>query len=712
MVWRDPAEQVFYIWRFMVDAASRARASGGARWSCSSTRRAQTALRGDPERRPRLHSAFAFERAVSSPRVPSTAARPRCGSCSTIRADAGRRRLRLLLIGRCRFSPQTGSASRPPRRRSRSSGRRTRPRSCSRATTTARSRPELRLGLPAIADVALAGRGVSARRLEPARARCARGRAPGRARRRRSARAVFAAVRLARARSPRVSSTPRWTTTAAGGTLLGRHPRRRRPVRSRRDRRPRCRPSARARSAATPTAAVHDLPVLVDQIARDRLRADGVRLAPSRAGRGRGRGVPGGLTAPDAALPRHSGLAALERQLADWVDAGLAHRRRTTWTLGLHLDEREGGGSCWSCGCRRRTIPRSACPLRCSGAARTTSSRSSARATPPRPDPPARGARAAAPGARARVRRPDRPSSSSTRTRYATSSARRCPAWTSAACPCCCRPPGSARRHACGSTWQRRECPRTLERLPLTRGAGPLRLAPRGRRHRPLRAGLAELAAAKKPFVRVDGRWQHSGAATSRRRSASSTAGGAARASSTSSAPCPGSGRTRPASSSARSRSTSRSRLCSTQTSAASARCRRRPAMTHPLPFQGARPRLAAARDLGVGAILADDMGLGRPVQAIAMLASEREARRRRARADARRLPDERRQAMGRELHRFAPSLRVHLHHGSARLGAAELAHAAHGHDVVVTSYDIAARTTTRSPRSPGTGCCSTRRRT
>ena len=69
--------------------------------------------------------------------------------------------------------------------------------------------------------------------------------------------------------------------------------------------------------------------------------------------------------------------------------------------------------------------------------------------------------------------------------------------------------------------------------------------------------------------------------------------------------------------------------------------------------------------DLGIGAILADDMGLGKTVQAIAMLVSERE--------------EFGREALGltlvvcpmsvarqwvHELERFAPGLRVHLHHG------------------------------------------------
>jgi len=46
----------------------------------------------------------------------------------------------------------------------------------------------------------------------------------------------------------------------------------------------------------------------------------------------------------------------------------------------------------------------------------------------------------------------------------------------------------------------------------------------------------------------------------------------------------------------------------------------------------------------------------------------------------------------GAEIERFAPSLRVHLHHGVGRLTGAALAATASACDVVVTSYDIATR--------------------
>jgi hypothetical protein len=97
--------------------------------------------------------------------------------------------------------------------------------------------------------------------------------------------------------------------------------------------------------------------------------------------------------------------------------------------------------------------------------------------------------------------------------------------------------------------------------------------------------------------------------------------------------------------------------------------------------------------DLGVGAILADDMGLGKTVQAIAMLASERE--------------EPGGESLGptlvvcpmsvvkqwvAEIERFAPKLRILSHHGVARLADSAFVEAARASDVVVTSYDIATR--------------------
>ena len=139
-------------------------------------------------------------------------------------------------------------------------------------------------------------------------------------------------------------------------------------------------------------------------------------------------------------------------------------------------------------------------------------------------------------------------------------------------------------------------------------------------------------------------------------------------------------------------------------------------AMTHPLfPFQErGHGWLRLLGDLGVGAILADDMGLGKTVQAIAMLASERED------AGDERLgptlvvcPMSVVKQWGAEIHRFAPSLHVHLHHGPS---APRAPPSSHTPPTATTSSSRPTTsppaTPTRSPRSPGTGSCSTRRRT
>ncbi|HSR26265.1 MAG TPA: DEAD/DEAH box helicase, partial [Candidatus Eisenbacteria bacterium] len=105
---------------------------------------------------------------------------------------------------------------------------------------------------------------------------------------------------------------------------------------------------------------------------------------------------------------------------------------------------------------------------------------------------------------------------------------------------------------------------------------------------------------------------------------------------------------------------------------------------------------------LGLGACLADDMGLGKTVQLLAVLLAERPGTR---------APDGPGEANGacqrptllvcpmsvvgnwqREASRFAPGLRVHVHHGMGRLGGAELAAAAAASDLVITTYALAAR--------------------
>jgi SNF2 family DNA or RNA helicase len=100
---------------------------------------------------------------------------------------------------------------------------------------------------------------------------------------------------------------------------------------------------------------------------------------------------------------------------------------------------------------------------------------------------------------------------------------------------------------------------------------------------------------------------------------------------------------------------------------------------------------LAFLRQWGLGACLADDMGLGKTIQAIALLLYERENE----------------GAIGpallicptsvvgnwkREVHRFAPSLRVMVHHGGSRARGEDLIAAAQQHDVVISTYGLARR--------------------
>ncbi|MFC3994302.1 DEAD/DEAH box helicase [Nocardiopsis sediminis] len=94
---------------------------------------------------------------------------------------------------------------------------------------------------------------------------------------------------------------------------------------------------------------------------------------------------------------------------------------------------------------------------------------------------------------------------------------------------------------------------------------------------------------------------------------------------------------------------------------------------------------------LGLGAILADDMGLGKTVQLLALLTDERGAG-----------PSPGPTLMvcpvslvgnwQREAARFAPDLRVHVHHGPQRLRGNDLARAAGGSDLLITTYGVVLR--------------------
>jgi superfamily II DNA or RNA helicase len=110
---------------------------------------------------------------------------------------------------------------------------------------------------------------------------------------------------------------------------------------------------------------------------------------------------------------------------------------------------------------------------------------------------------------------------------------------------------------------------------------------------------------------------------------------------------------------------------------------------------------------LGLGACLADDMGLGKTAQVLALLVAERVVQSADATVTA---------AVGtarahgtsgptlvvcpmsvvenwrREAERFTPSLAVHVHHGSERLGGEDLSAATSKADLVITTYGLVAR--------------------
>ena len=80
--------------------------------------------------------------------------------------------------------------------------------------------------------------------------------------------------------------------------------------------------------------------MLVDRIARDRLRAARVNLVRPRSRPTALERFLEGLTADEPALPPSAGYPALARRLSRWVHDGLSQRSEAAWKLGLHLDER------------------------------------------------------------------------------------------------------------------------------------------------------------------------------------------------------------------------------------------------------------------------------------------------------------------------------------------------------------------------------------
>ncbi len=99
---------------------------------------------------------------------------------------------------------------------------------------------------------------------------------------------------------------------------------------------------------------------------------------------------------------------------------------------------------------------------------------------------------------------------------------------------------------------------------------------------------------------------------------------------------------------------------------------------------------------MGIGACLADDMGLGKTIQLIALLLHERTpAENPGGKPLGPTLLFAPTSVVGnwvRELDRFAPTLKVLIHHGAQRLTGDAFVQAAEAHDVVLTSYALAPR--------------------
>jgi SNF2 domain-containing protein/SNF2 helicase protein/helicase-like protein len=447
-------------------------------------------------------------------------------------------------------------------------------------------------------------------------------------------------------------------------------------------------------------ATVHDLyPVLVDQIARDRLRADGVRLA-SAMKQVRPTALDQfleGLTAADPVLPRHPGYSALDRKLSGWVDAGLGRRTSTRWRLGLHLDEREGDALVLELWLQAEDDPTLGLPaaLLWSGDddifafLRDGEPRRDLISQLTELDPVL-----AEMGIEFDAAEPDEAALDPETVRLFLRNG--LPALEERGIPVLLpaawvHSPARVRVNLNASSQPARRAsgflsPTELARFDWRLAVGDVVLS---------EDELAELAAAKEPFIRVAGKWhalrrsdvERALRFLDRRRAGAGIVdlvravsgletdeAGVELGEVTLDAPL------------------------ASLLDDGEQRFRSRPtpaAMKFELfPFQErGHGWLRMLGDLGVGAILADDMGLGKTVQAIAMLASEREDFGRDALGPTLVVcPMSVVKQWGAEVARFAPSLRVHLHHGTGRLTGAALTGAAHTHDVLVTSYDIATR--------------------
>jgi hypothetical protein len=433
-------------------------------------------------------------------------------------------------------------------------------------------------------------------------------------------------------------------------------------------------------------AAVNDLyPRLVDRIARDRLVAAGVRLGAARPF-GRNRAVDGflhGLTSPEPDLPHGGSYRALERKVTRWVDDGLARLIRAPWGVGLHLEERDDGDLVLELWLHASDDPTVALPATLLWDAGPDAFRF-LRDTNPYVDLP----HAFAP-LRALLAEhgfafdEEEPREAPLDAEDAEYFLRR--VLPALPVPVALPTKWTSRPARIRADLQARASSGVFAQLDWRLRVGELGLD---------QAELRRLARERAPIVHAEGRWQvlrrddveralsfleqrrTGGDLVALVRAASGLAVdeyglelGEVSLDERLAGMLGGDARFKPLPTP--------------------------PAMEHELyAFQEAgHGWLRLLGDLGIGCVLADDMGLGKTVQAIAMLVSEREQFGREALGPTLVVcPMSVARQWLHEVERFAPTLRVHLHHGSDRLTGEQFVQRAKATDVVITSYDIATR--------------------
>ena len=124
------------------------------------------------------------------------------------------------------------------------------------------------------------------------------------------------------------------------------------------------------------------------------------------------------------------------------------------------------------------------------------------------------------------------------------------------------------------------------------------------------------------------------------------------------------------------------------------------PEVSQPTKFEGQlRPYqltglrwMAFLSKFGIGTCLADDMGLGKTIQLIALLQHERTDQSTIVGPTLLVVPTSVVGNWARELDKFAPELKVHIHHGPDRPLGDEFANIVSEHDVIITTYGLVHR--------------------